>query len=320
MDNNIIIKYLLALLNHYKLSTAQALSEILGNVSHDSLTRLLHKDLNFQEFLYSLISLCCILKGGYLIIDDTWLPKAYCDSLPFVKKQYSGKHKVPLMGLTIVVIIWTDGFWRIPLGLRIWKKLGKTKPDLALELLSEVRNKLKLNPEAVLFDCAYSKGILLKRLDDYGWAYVCGLSSLKYFKGESLKKYKNMTNWYSRGLLWYGQKALLVRNRGRFYATNRLSWTPEKLKTMYSVRFMIEEFFKVLKQECGVSCQVRDEKAYTNHFYLCFMNFINLEDWRIREYKKNNIVSIYKIRKSILPDQRIVSTSLLKRFSKLCVA
>lgn len=319
MNDNIIIKYLKGLLNHYKLSSQSALSDILENVSHDSLTRLLHKDFSVQKLLYALISLCSILKNGYLIIDGTWLPKAYCNSLPFVKKQYSGRYGVPLIGISIVVVIWTDGFWRIPLGLRIWSKGGKSKPDLALELISEIRNKLKIKPKFILFDCEYSKGSLLKRLDDYGWAYVCGLSSLKYFKGEKVKEYKNKTNWYSKGLLWYGKKCTVIRTCGRFIASNRLTISPKELKSVYSLRFTIEEFFKVLKQECGVACHVQSIGAYSNHLYLSFMNFIVLEDLRISVLDTGNIATIYKLRKSILSSPHIVSTPLLERFSNLCV-
>lgn len=319
MNDNIIISYLIALLNHYKLSSQSALADILGNVSHDRLTRLLHKDFSVQKLLYALISLCSILKNGYLIVDGTWLPKAYCNSLPFVKKQYCGRYGVPLIGISIVVVIWTDGFWRIPLGLKIWSKGGKSKPDLALELLSEIRNKLKIKPKFVLFDCEYSKGTLLKRLDDYGWAYVCGLSSLKYFQGDKVKNYKNKTNWYSKGLLWYGKKCIVVRNCGRFIASNRLTFTPNELKSVYAVRFTIEEFFKVLKQECGVACHVQSITAYTNHLYFSLMDFIVLEDLRISVSDTENITTIYKLRKSIVSDPDIVSTSLLKRFSDLCV-
>jgi hypothetical protein len=38
--------------------------------------------------------------------NGTWLPKAYCNSLPFVKKQYSARYGVSLIGSCI----WTDGF------------------------------------------------------------------------------------------------------------------------------------------------------------------------------------------------------------------
>lgn len=107
-----------------------------------------------------------------------------------------------------MVVIWTNGDWLIPLGLKIWVKGGKSKPELALELLSEVRNKMKLKPKFVLFDSAYAKVNLLKRIADYGWYFICGLANNRHFNGDKIKNHKNTMNWYTRGYLWNGQKVL----------------------------------------------------------------------------------------------------------------
>lgn len=312
MNDSILIKYLKGLLNHYKLSTATALSELLGDVSHDSLTAFLYKDWNPQVLLYQVISLFTILKGGYLIIDDTLLPKSASKHSKFVKKLYSGKYKARIQGLSIVVIIWTDGVWRIPLGLKIWEKGGKTKPELALELLSEIRNKMKLKPEFVLFDSAYAKGTLLKRLADYGWYFICGLACNRHFKGDKIKSYKTATNWYSKGTIWNGMKVLAIRHKGKFFISNRLDLTSKTLLENYSKRVKIEEYFKLFKQECGVGCQVRSIHAYTKHLYLCMINFLQLEHLRIHYINKKNHKTIYSIRKSILSSTYIRSTPLMK--------
>lgn len=320
MNNSVIISYLKGLLNHYKLSTSTALSDLLGNISHDKLTELLHKDWNPQKLLYMSISLLLLLKGGYLLIDDTLLPKSAIKDCSFVKKLYSGKYKTQIYGVSVVVVIWTDGYWRIPLGLKIWEKGGKSKPELALELLSEIRNKMRLKPEFVLFDSAYAKGNLLKRLADYGWYFVCGVANNRYFKGDTLKKYKNKLNWYSKGLIWNNQKVLVVRSKGKFFISNRLTLTPKELLKIYSYRVKIEEYFRIFKQECGTSCQVQSITAYTKHLYLCMVNFIQLEDLRNRYSKKNIQKSIYAIRKSILSTHYLRSTPLLKRLQVVLVS
>lgn len=319
MYNIILVKYLKGLLNHYKLSTATALSEILENVNHDQLTAFLHKDWKPEYLIYSIIKLFTFIKGGYLIIDDTLLPKSAVKDCYFVKKLYSGKYKTQIYGVSIVVIIWTDGYWRIPLGLKIWSKGGKSKPELALELLSEIRNKMKLKPDFVLFDCAYAKGNLLKRLADYGWYFVCGLASNRHFKGDDIKKYKTKHNWYSKGLLWNNQKVFALRSKCKFFVSNRLNLTKDRLLELYSFRVKIEEFFKVFKQECGTGCQVQSIKAYTRHLYLSLINFIQLEDLRLRYIKKNIHKTIYSLRKSILSAKYIRSTPLLKKISTLGV-
>jgi hypothetical protein len=320
VNNSIIISYLQGLLNHYKLSTATALSELLGNISHDSLTALLHKDWKPADLLYMAISLLFLLKGGYILIDDTLLPKSAVKDCDFVKKLYSGKYKTQIYGVSVVMVIWTDGYWRIPLGLKIWYKGGKPKPELALELLSEIRNKMKLKPEFVLFDSAYAKGNLLKRLADYGWYFVCGVANNRHFKGNTLKKYRNKLNWYSKGLIWNNQKVLAVRSKGKFFISNRLSLAPKELLVIYSYRVKIEEYFKVFKQECGTGCQVQSISAYTKHLYLCMVNFIQLEDLKDRYIKRNIHKTIYSIRKSILSSPYVRSTPLLKRLQALLVS
>jgi hypothetical protein len=37
---------------------------------------------------------------------------------------------------SVVLLVWTDGQLRIPIGFRVWKKGGPCKFELALELLS----------------------------------------------------------------------------------------------------------------------------------------------------------------------------------------
>lgn len=312
MNDSILIKYLKGLLNHYKLSTATALSELLADVSHDSLTAFLHKDWNPQILLYQVISLFITLKGGYLIIDDTLLPKSASKHSKFVKKLYSGKYKARIHGVSIVVVIWTNDMWRIPLGLKIWYKGGKTKPDLAIELLSEIRNKMKLKPQFVLFDSAYAKGDLLKRLSDYGWYFVCGLASNRNFKGQKITRYKTATNWYSKGKISNDMKVLAIRHKGKFFISNRLDLTAKSLLEVYSKRVKIEEYFKLFKQECGVGCQVRSIEAYTKHLYLCMINFLQLEHLRVQYLNKKIHKTIYSIRKSIVSTTYIRSTPLLK--------
>jgi hypothetical protein len=44
---------------------------------------------------------------------------------------------------------------RIPIGFRVWKKGGPSKFELAFELLSYARNRLKCKPQLVLFDAWY---------------------------------------------------------------------------------------------------------------------------------------------------------------------
>ena len=66
--------------------------------------------------------------------------------------------------ICVVNVILTDGRIRIPLFSEIYKRGGKTRIDIALELLSKVRNNLRIKPKAVLFDSWYSSYRIMKRI------------------------------------------------------------------------------------------------------------------------------------------------------------
>ena len=66
---------------------------------------------------------------------------------------------------------------------------GPSKFELALELLSYARNRLKCKPQFVLFDSWYPSKALLKRISDYGWYFICQLKKNRCFEGVALHKY-----------------------------------------------------------------------------------------------------------------------------------
>src|SRR5262252_1482396 len=68
-------------------------------------------------------------------------------------------------------------------------KGGASKYDLALELLSYARNRLRCKPAFVLFDSWYPSKQLLKRIRDYGWYFVCQLKKTRVFEGRALRYY-----------------------------------------------------------------------------------------------------------------------------------
>jgi hypothetical protein len=95
------------------------------------------------------------VAGGYLIIDDMVVEKLYAQRLGEAAWVWSSKpHKV-VFGVSVVLLVWTDGQSRIPVAFRVWHKGGLSKFDLALELLSYARNRLQCRPQFVLFDSWY---------------------------------------------------------------------------------------------------------------------------------------------------------------------
>jgi hypothetical protein len=120
---------------------------------------------------------------GYLIIDDTGIPKPFATAIEALAWVYSSQERKPVYGLALVLLVWTNGTVRIPLGMRFWHKGGPSKYVLALELLSYARNRLRCRPDYVLFDAWYPSKSLLKRIRDSGRYFVCRLKKNRRFNG-----------------------------------------------------------------------------------------------------------------------------------------
>lgn len=79
-------------------------------------------------------------EGGYLIIDDTaWVRWAvHSEAVSWV---WSGAHGRGLRGPQVVLLVWTDARVRVPVGMRLWKKSGSAKVELAAPLLCAVERR-----------------------------------------------------------------------------------------------------------------------------------------------------------------------------------
>ncbi|MFN2394041.1 MAG: transposase, partial [Pyrinomonadaceae bacterium] len=124
-------------------------------------------------------------EGGYLIIDDTtwvrWAKKS--EAVSWV---WSSTHARIVRGMQVVLLIWTDGRVKVPLGLRLWHKGGHSKVELAVQLLREAQRR-GLCPQYVLFDSWYAAAKLLHLLADMDWKYVARLKSNRLFEGHKVR-------------------------------------------------------------------------------------------------------------------------------------
>jgi len=288
-------RYLTALLYDRTSASCVALAEALNTVSHDRLTRMLRADWSGQILLERAFRTLFVWERGYLILDDTVIPKPFATAIEGLAWVYSSQDHQPVYGLSLVLLVWTNGTVRIPLGMRFWHKGGPSKYALALELLSYARNRLHCRPEFVLFDAWYPSRALLKRIRDYGWYFVCRLKKNRRFNGQALRTYRRHPYWAETGWLTGGLKVLVVRYGAKYFATNRLMLPALEVRRLYRVRSQIEEVIRVCKDQLGLNgCQARSERAQVHHVTCCLAAFCVLE----RE-RQDRDLTIYKLKRQL---------------------
>ena len=175
----------MALLYFTNMTTCSAIAGVFDSVSHDRLPRMLPGTWAGHRLLDLSLRALFTVAGGYLIVDDPGVATPYARLLGAAAWGWSNKDRTVLFGVSVVLLVWTDGQIRIPLAYRVWRKGGVSKYDLALELLSYARNRLKCKPHFVLFDSWYPSKKLLKRIRDYGWYFVCQLKKTRVFAGRA---------------------------------------------------------------------------------------------------------------------------------------
>jgi putative transposase len=301
--------YLTALLYYRTSGSCMVLAEALETVSHDRLTRLLHADWSGQTLLDLAVRTLFVWQRGYLILDDTVIAKPFATAMEGLAWVFSSQERKPVYGFSVVLLVWTNGTLRLPLGIRLWHKGGPSKYELALELLSYARNHLGCRPAYVLFDAWYPSKALLKRIRDYGWYFVCRLKKNRRFNGQALRAYRRHPYWTETGRLTGGVKVLVVRYGAKYFATNRLTLSAVEVRQLYRVRAHIEEVIRVCKDQLSLTgCQARSERAQQHHIVCCLAAFCVLE----RESHARGI-SIYQLKRRLSFQGRSVVLPALER-------
>ena len=160
-----------------------ALAEALETVSHARLTRMWQADWSGPRLRESAFRTLFIWEGGDLILDATVSPKLLATAIESLAWVYSSQERKSVYGFSLVLLIWTNGTLRIPLGMRLWRHGGASKYERALEWLSKARNRLHCQSEYVLCAAWYPSNALLKRIRDDGWYVVCRLKKKRRFNG-----------------------------------------------------------------------------------------------------------------------------------------
>lgn len=207
----------------------------LVQVAHDRLYRVLYLSFPYSRRMWEWITAGLVQSDGYLIIDDTTWQRfgKKLAGTSFVWDSTLGKS---VFGMQVVLLIWTDGRWRIPLGLRIWQKGGKSKLKLAEEMLREAGRR-GVTPMYVLFDSWYSGAALLNLLAHFGWHYVTRAKRNRLFDKVRLEKsFHHRFGRRAGKLRGIGHRILIVKDGKKYFLTNNAELTSAQVKRIYGVR------------------------------------------------------------------------------------
>lgn len=287
--------YTLFLLAEPKYVSCVRLSEILAEVSHDSINRFLLREQYTPRDLFDEVKDNLILMAGTLSVDDSVEDKPYRDhsKSAFVDFFWSGKHKRSVKGINLITLYYTDTAGSsYPVNFRIYdKQEGKTKNDYFREMVLEVIE-WGLKPNWVTGDSWYSSLENLKFLRNQKVGFLFGIANnrkVSVERGTSLQvKAVEIPNEglmvYLKAFGWVKVFCAPFKNEPRYYILYRpdlealQQLTRETFKAVHDDHWRIECFHRVIKQVCNIErFYVREEQAIRNHFFCALRAFCKLQ-------------------------------------------
>lgn len=287
--------YLTALIYRNTRTSCLALASLCAGMSHDKLNRLLRTRLHWSRRLWTSFACLIVGEGGYLVLDDTtWQRYAkHAEAVGWVWSSTAGK---VVRGMQVVLLIWTDGRLKVPVGMRVWRAGGKSKVELAADMLRETHGR-GITPKYVCFDSWYTAARILNLLDELGWRYVARLRSNRLLDSIAVR-----AKWHTRfghatgSLRKVSHTVLVVKDGRRYFVTNATALLPAEVKAAYRIRQQIEEVFRLLKQEFGWggSC-ARKARVQVAHLHLGLFALC-LTQRAARDHRQ----SVYAFKRSLL--------------------
>jgi hypothetical protein len=285
-----------------KYSGCNRLSEILGNVSHDSINRFLVRE-NYSPFdLFEEVKNHIDLIGGTLSNDDTVIEKPYSNTIKseLIGYYWSGKEHRIIKGINLITLYYTDkNGTSLPINYRIYnKKDNKTKNDYFREMVTEVIE-WGVKATYVTGDTWYSSKENLKFLKNQKLSFFMGIAKNIQVSITS-GNYIDVSNLTipDDGLLVYlkefGQvkvfRKIFKNGIERYYIIFLLE--PEDTKKLTRIDFIdlhsthwgIECYHRAIKQLCGIKrFLVRRTEAILTHFFCSIRAFTQLELMRAQQ-------------------------------------
>jgi hypothetical protein len=309
-----LIVYVAGIIFFDRKQSASVIANKLGGVSHDHLTRLMARfQWRSSSVIVRFVSLIQRLGiKGHLLLDDTAIKHPRSKKVEGVYWDHDSAEKRNVLCQRLVLLLWSDGFLRIPVGYALWHKKGarkkyRTKNELARTLVKWAVHR-GLKPTYIAFDSWYASRENLKLFaKDLKIPFVTKLKNnckLTY-KGrkmtakaigkellEEKRPYRSQKTglWARKATVSYGcglgnMCFVVIKDEldgEKPGIRHLLASTPElsavTVVQRYRSRWIIETFFQDLKQHLGMSSyQGRKLEGAYRHFALCFVALVVLD-------------------------------------------
>lgn len=271
--------------------------------SHDQMARFLVKRRLWHRWMLWIVQkLFGVLTGGYLIVDDTVIAKPYAKDLKGASFVHSSVLDRIVYGYEVVFLCWTNGMITIPLSWRWYKKNGKTRIDLAMDLLHEAKYRWHLSPRYILFDKYYGADRILDRIADYQWKFVGQLKCNRIINAAPICEDLVDEGDVTHGWITDHVKVTIIKYDEKWFFTNDPNLSPMDIPLIYKNRWPIEEVFRFLKTELSLEkCQARTNQAQKTHLASCVLAYLIFQ----KEQMVEPMETLYSIRRTWQLDRRL---------------
>ncbi len=282
--------------------TQSRIARLIGHVSHDALNRLAEQlTSHYDQVIIGLLLLLESITPGYLILDDVLIPKPFARYVAGAYPAYDHAQKRHVVGQRLVVLIWTNGVFCVPISFVVWHhrlfvRTYRTKNQLARLLIYwAVRHRIPCT--YLTFDNWYASKQNLKFFTHLGLIFVTKLrrnAKLDYehterraawFRRFDAHYYPDLGAYVRQFSVEYsgyghGRLALVKHdkhaepNRTKYLFTNAPDLTNQELVRRYRNRWTIECFFRTCKQSFGLTaCQAQMMPQVLLHIRMVFLAY-----------------------------------------------
>jgi len=296
--------YVSGLVTLEKKQTQSRIAKTIGHIAHDALNRLADMlPILCAQMAVGITSLITgIYETGYIILDDTIVPKPFSRFVAGTYVDYDHTQKRHIRCHRIVVVIWTNGIIYIPVAFAFWHhrdfvRKYRTKNQIARILVYYVvRHGIVFS--YLTFDNWYAAKQNLRFFDKLSIKFVTRLRNNTWVVNENERqKIQKMTKYECH---YYGKLNAYVRHfwvkypgfgigslaivkndkheepgKTKYLFTNDLSLTNREIVLRYRSRWHVEVFFRTCKQNFGLTaCQAQMMPQVILHVRMVFLAYV----------------------------------------------